>query len=412
MVTGVMNLGFNILAARLFGPVAYGIISSLMALVTLVSTPTAAIGLATAGWMADEESHFGLRYSLGQIRLAMLCIGSLIALGVCLFSMDISRTLRVNNIFFVVVAIMTVIPGYTGSAIMGALQGLKNFFAAGASAALGSLAKLIALVMGMVLGGTVMAGSVALVAGSFASWLMSEFSIRSEYKSRSVETGERPRIFAWSQFKGLLHKVVGTSALTAGGTVFLNVDILLAKHFLAPNSAGLFAALGSSGRMILFATGAIPSVLYPSLISGKSSLASFRLLLLAQGITALICLAGCAIYILDPRLVVMLLFGREFVGITPYLFEYGLAFSFYALASVFLVYLLYQETRWIWAYAILGGMAEIVILSIWHHSILEFTWGVLLFFTLLFVVSGLHVGRFGLTLVKVEHDRRKESIRA
>ena len=89
MISGIMNLGFNILAARLFGPAAYGTISSLVAMVTLVSTPTAAIGLAMAGWTADvTDSPSDLRHSLVPVRLVMLCTGALIVFAVCLFRAD------------------------------------------------------------------------------------------------------------------------------------------------------------------------------------------------------------------------------------------------------------------------------------------------------------------------------------
>jgi O-antigen/teichoic acid export membrane protein len=71
--------------------------------------------------------------------------------------------------------------------------------------------------------------------------------------------GHHERLPIWPLLRGALAASAGISAIT----LFYNFDVLLAKHFLSTQDAGLYAAMSLLGKILFFGTISISVVMFP-----------------------------------------------------------------------------------------------------------------------------------------------------
>lgn len=382
LLAGGVNLGFNLLAARALGPGRYGELAALLALVNAlllgVSAITRTVTTLVAGRTDPALDAWVLRRGTGWL----LGFGAACTLALGLAAVPTAHLLHLPRPAWIWVAALALPPAHAGAASTGILQGRRRFAVAGAinlAAAAAKFALLLALVRGRAGVGPDAGAAVAEV---IVVWLGSTWALRPLL--RAAPPPRRPLLAEG----GALSL---PAALTVARLLFLNLDILAARHFLGVRAAGLFAALAVTGRIVAYGTGAIPPVLYPYLIRHRrQARLAAACLLLGLGATAVAGGAGAAVFYLAPGGVVRALFGPAFAAIAPYAGWYGTAFLLYSLAYVHLQYLLAARSPWVWAYALGGGALELAAVSLFHRGLGELTAAVGACFTLLCCATGLH----------------------
>jgi cellulose synthase/poly-beta-1,6-N-acetylglucosamine synthase-like glycosyltransferase/glycosyltransferase involved in cell wall biosynthesis/O-antigen/teichoic acid export membrane protein len=200
---------------------------------------------------------------------------------------------------------------------------------------------------------------------AFSAWLSERMvgeSAGATQRSR-VARGEFPAYF----FAASLLTVVSS-------IIFLNLDIVLVKHFLSPQFAGQYSLLSLVGKMIYF-FGSLPTIFMITFVSRagglkESSVKTFRLIL---GVT--LGLTSIGVLFLGPlgRIVVPLLLGSKTFAILPYLNIYVAAIAMFTLSNVIVTYHLARK-QYIFPLAALGGSLLMLIgILISHDSIYEIT---------------------------------------
>ncbi|AWV99102.1 oligosaccharide flippase family protein [Arcticibacterium luteifluviistationis] len=146
-----------------------------------------------------------------------------------------------------------------------------------------------------------------------------------------------------------------------------NSDIILVKHFYEPEEAGLYAAMALIGRIVYFGTWTVVTLLFPIVVKlekeGKDHTLYFVGGLAVVGIIA----AGIVLFsYLFPEMMVNILFGEAYISIAPLLWKYALATALFALSNVFVYYhISLDRVLPVWI-TILGGIAQIVLISLFH----------------------------------------------
>ena len=383
---GVLNLGFQLVAAREMHPVLYGAFAAVVALINIFLFATDAFRRTVTAVVAAIDRLAPALWVLRRGTAWMLAAGVVAAVVIGLLSHPIAAALRLNQPIWVWIAAVALVPAYTGAVSTGVLQGLRLFRESGGvnlSAAVVKFGVLVAL-LGLGLGVT--GGTIATVTEVTMIWVGGLVVLFGWVLRR--QRPEAPA--AGPDYRALLALPV---TLTIARLLFFNVDILLARVYLAPHAAGLFAGLRVTGSIIAYGTGALPPVIYPYLIRerGNPGLA-VRYLSLILAATVVSGGAVIGIFRLAPAAIVGHLFGSDFTAIAPYVVPYGFAYLFYSVAYVLIHYLLAVESWWLWAYALGGGAAEVLGLVLWHADIAQFTWVVFGFFALFLAASGVHVG--------------------
>ncbi|MBI4130389.1 glycosyltransferase [Candidatus Roizmanbacteria bacterium] len=135
-------------------------------------------------------------------------------------------------------------------------------------------------------------------------------------------------------------KFFGVSLLAGLSTIaFLSFDIMLAKHFLAPDDAGKYALISLTGKIIYF-LGALFTQFITPLVSYKEGAnvdtkRTFHLVLAASAIASF---AGYLLVGMGGAVTVPILFGEKARAIISYLPFYGLAMVEYVVASCIINY--------------------------------------------------------------------------
>ncbi len=151
-------------------------------------------------------------------------------------------------------------------------------------------------------------------------------------------------------------------------TVFLTLDIVLAKHFLSPQDAGQYVLLSIVGKIIYF-LGSLPNAFMITFVSrmeslGKSSRAVLHLLF---GSSVALTLAGFLAFGVLGSFTVPLLLGAKTLPILALLLPYTLAISLLTLTNALVLYYLarkeYLLPRLSFFFALLMAMGIIA-----HHE--------------------------------------------
>lgn len=134
----------------------------------------------------------------------------------------------------------------------------------------------------------------------------------------------------------------GFSFLYSLGTLSLiSTDILVVRAFSDAHFSGLYSALSILGRMILFGLTPLIALTLPVATQRFATFGSAKTVLLKLGSLVLgLGLIGAGIFTLFPTLVVRVLSGPSYLGITPYLSIFAFTMVFFALTQFILSFLM------------------------------------------------------------------------
>jgi hypothetical protein len=145
-------------------------------------------------------------------------------------------------------------------------------------------------------------------------------------------------------------------------------DLVLARHFLSYRDAGLYSAAGLLSRALLFLPAAVCWVALPrfSESHGRGE-AARRWLHGAMGITAVLSITALVVLVLLRGWIVDVAFGSSFrsaAGLIPAL---GIAMALLSIVNLLVYFHVAAESR-TWLFLLLGEVAEIGLVSVFHTS--------------------------------------------
>ena len=110
-------------------------------------------------------------------------------------------------------------------------------------------------------------------------------------------------------------------------TAFYSLDVILVKHYFNDLSSGFYAAASLLGRIVFFASLSISMVMFPKVAEMDAmKKPNVHILNKALLIVALISAAITIGYFVLHKLIVMLLFGYEYLEIASYIAHFALLF--------------------------------------------------------------------------------------
>jgi len=165
---------------------------------------------------------------------------------------------------------------------------------------------------------------------------------------------------------------IATIATGLSTTMFLTLDVLLAKHFLTPRLAGQYALLSLVGKMIFF-FGSLTNVFMVPFVSrdegaNRNTYKTFyRLFMITSILTFMMFLVvGPLGYMSLP-----ILFGAKVVELFPYLIAYTLAVSFITITNTILTYHLTKHHYVFPILSFISALIMIIGVTLLHNGIFE-----------------------------------------
>jgi O-antigen/teichoic acid export membrane protein len=185
---------------------------------------------------------------------------------------------------------------------------------------------------------------------------------------RSVLSVTRvPTAIKWRDAFGF---AIPTLLTQLGITSLYSADIILVRHFFDAKSAGLYAALAILGKIIFYASGAVPVVLFP-IASERTALGSKTKKLVLSAIGAVLAISAgiTMLYFLFPDFIVNLLFGNAYQGAVTMLGQFGIFLGLFSVANIITYASLAVGKTRIWLVAAVAALIQIAGITMFHDTI-------------------------------------------
>jgi len=359
MAANVLNYLFYVLVTRTVGVEAYGTFASLVAVVLVLSAPAlipqmVVAKLATAA-VDDADALAGLVAAVDRVTVAVSLAAGL---AIVVAAVPIAAFLHVADPLLVVLSGIALVGAMALPFLRGVLQGTSRFGAFALSNVAENLGKAsFAPALGLLAGVRGALGGMAIgyaLTAAFTFW--------------TVQTHRRPRRVAIS-----LAGVPTTTAAVALAVFALNVlllyDVILAKRYLDPYTAGLYGAAALAGRALYAAIVFVPTVLLPQAATRAARHERTRgLFVQAFGTAALIAVAAVAFFGTFPAFVMTVFASRKFAGGAPLLLPYVVAVGMLSLANVTATYNIARSRLRFVIPLSLVALGEIVAVVVRHRS--------------------------------------------
>jgi len=362
VAAGAFGYVFHFIVGRLLGPASYSIVASAIAalyLLTLPSLVVQTVSMRFTSVLAARDDLAGLRHLLVRLTFINLMIGALLALALLAGGQHAARFLQLPSQDVVIVLAFAAALGVLVAANRGVLQGLRRF-AALSTNLVTDMAARVAVGAALIAAGLSVLGALLGVlfgpALAYGQSLLLLRSLRGSPGRVAVTPGAIGRY------------AVPASVAVMGVTYLFNVDVLLAKHYLSPPAAGVYAAASVLGRIVYFLGLTIAGVMFPEVATlharDQSHFHVVDRSLLFLG-TVAVMLTGT--YVAVPGLVAIP-FGASFQAVYPYLGLFALALSLLALANLLVNYFLSVNSSRFVLPLLAACMLETVLIIAFHDG--------------------------------------------
>lgn len=362
-LAGFGNYLFQLLMARFLSRSDYGELQTLFALLGILSVPMAAVSVV----IVREAARFNSQERPGKIRglfsfftrrgLLSAILLFVFFVGVAPF---ITKFLKLASPTTIFVLGLALFPLFLGSINRGLLQGLERFKSLsvlslveiGVKILLAVFLLKIGLAVKGVLGAAILAG----IGGYFLTFLVLKPLFKG--KEEIIEKAEAIEMAKYFLPVFLTILVLG---------LFLQLDMILVKHFFDPETAGDYGALVLLSRIVFFLVSPIIVVMF-SLTAGAENLIQAQSFLKKTLLATLfLSLPVLFFYFLFPEIVIKILISNKFIQISPFLGWLGLAIFFYGLVQVFSQYFLSLGKKSFLPILMSGLLLETILIS-WRHE--------------------------------------------
>ena len=361
-IMNASNYAFHLIVSRSLGPGEYGALSSLLAVLLVMSVPLNTLQTVVAKRTAELRGagrapeipalSFAAVRVLGPlavvVSLGLAAIAPLV--GLLLDVGFVSATLLA---MFALISLVLAVP-------LGVLQGQMRFGALATVLLAGAVCRLLGAVLLLDLGWGLEGALLATVLAPVVSLVLARRFLR----ERGVDRRERR---SWNvtllrgQFRQTLWNL-GAFWTLAG------VDVILARHYLGPREAGFYSSAALIARSFLFLGGAVSMLAFPWFVrTATKGREAARSLWVAVAITAALVLASLPPLLVWKETVVRLAFGPGFVPAAELVPILAIAMGILAIAHVLVYFCIAHGVR---AHAILlpAVALEIAAVSVVHGS--------------------------------------------
>lgn len=365
LFSNFFNFLFNLFMSRNLSVADYGILASLVSLITLCA-------LASESFVPTIVSFAGSYFAKGEIRMVKalfikfgkfsFSLGILVLVIFIIFSSQIGIFFKINDKSLIILVGLIVFSGFIGVVNRALLQAKLLFKYMAMIGLLGSFIKLAVGVILVFVGFKVLGGILAFFISFFIPYLLTFIPLKFIF----AKNGDNSKINLTHLFR-----YGGPAALTLCGlTLFITTDIVLTKHFFDPKSAGIYAGLSLVGRIIFFLTGPIGSVMFPLIVQKHAKEEdfhnTFRLSLLLVFTPSVLM---TIFYFLFPQFTIrFFLKNEEYLLAAPLLGFFGIFITEFALLSILANFYLSIKKTKVFIPVILFATIQATLIWFYHRD--------------------------------------------
>jgi O-antigen/teichoic acid export membrane protein len=366
LAASAINYGSNVIFSHLLDPAGYGELTALFALSVVLAVPTGAGQTMIAERVAvytsaDERDRvlYLVRHALAHVSVIAAVAGIVYLAATPL----VVQLLGLRHIGVAIALTPVLVLAFIQPLALGVLQGLERFAMFGLMMLAIALSRIAFGVpwaavehgAGGALGGQAVGMFVVL---AVAAWLMRSLLIGRG--TGAATSGLKRRPDARTLYAG---------AAFIGFAVLSNLDIVLAKIFLSPHDSGVYAALNTVGKVIIFLPAAIAVVMVPNAAKARLGTgSSTRVLrvsaLLVGGIVVLAAIPA----VVAPHLLIQVMFGSKYLSAVNGVLPMVVAGAGLAMTYLLVVYsVAISDRRWV-LLLVAGVVLQVGGIAAFHDS--------------------------------------------
>jgi O-antigen/teichoic acid export membrane protein len=365
LASGV-NYASNLVFSRMLSTVDYGELTALLAITVIAAVPVGAAQTIIAERVAalraaDERAK--VRFLIRHAMAHAVVLATVVAVVYAACLPLVKGALGLQQIGPALALGPLIVVSLFVPLACGVLQGLERF------ALLGLLALAIAgsriafgvpwTLAGGGAGGPLFGQAVGtLVALLVTAWVLRSYCARRGSGAATSGLRRRPD-----------RRTLAAGAAFTAFALISNLDVVMAKLFMAPHAAGVYAALVTVEKMVLFLPSAIAVVMVPAAARARLKHNSTARVLRFAALLVLattLCVAVPAA--IAPHLVLNLMFGPKYAAAAAGVVPIVCAGAGLALLYLLLVYTVtIKDGRWTWL-LVAGVGAQVAAIALLHSS--------------------------------------------
>ncbi len=364
MSANVLSYLYHLIMGRLLGPSGYGALASLLSLLYIFTVPLTVAQTVIVKFVSGFKAHgeVGQAKSLFIEATKVFVIVTVVGVPIILITGPyITSFLHLSSSVLIMLLYALFVVSLVTVATAGMLNGYQKFIWVGVMGALAILVKLLVSIPLVAWGvpGVMLAAVLASIIVYALYFIPLRFVL--SVKARPTKLKGRD-MFAFA---------VPTLLMQLGITSLYSTDIILVRHFFSAHDAGLYAALAILGKIIFYASSAVPIVLFP-IASERVATGSKtkKLIFSAVGIVGAISVAITILYFVFPNFIVGMLFGNAYAGAGAMLGLFGIFLGLFSVANIIAMSCLAVGKLHIWLFSMGAAVVQIIGISMFHSSII------------------------------------------
>lgn len=371
---------YHLLMGRMLGPIDYGVLASLISLFYLLSIPMTAFSLVVVRYVSALKSkREKVNYFVRLINKKTLIISLVGLLIFFTISPWISSFLHLESMTSLIIIGFITFTGIFTSINLATLQGFLRFGWYTLSNIVGSFIKLMLAVILVYLGYKVFGAVLALLIGVISSYVLTRFYVQKVIGEKEAREGFNGRDIV-AYFLPVFFSILAFTSL-------YTTDVVLVRHFLSAQEAGFYAALANLGKIIYFASSPIIMVMFPMVSERHANGKKYaNLLSLSFVLALLVCLGISGIYFLFPKLMVVILYGNQYIAAAPNLFIFAIFLTLYSLSYLLVNFYLSIKKVKIVVLPIIAATLQIILIFFLHQNLTQVIWVSITVLSLLLII--------------------------
>lgn len=360
MSANAINYFYHLVMGRMLGPVEYGILASLYSILYLVSIIPSSASVAIVKFIssATENEVYSVYESLKKL-IFKIAVG--LSVLMIITTPLLSNFLHIESLLAVILIVPILFLSLITLVNQSASQGLLKFSGYVIPTLISSVLKLILGVGLVYIGWSVSGAMFAIVIGMLFAYLYSHGFINKHIKKTKVKRND---LMPFLKYSGpvLVQALAFTSIFT--------LDVILAKHFLEPFSAGIYAALSTLGKIIFFAASPVAATMFPVIAKRKALGQEYSKIFFASlAITAGIASFATLLFWLFPNIAIGVLYGKDYLSAKTDLVWMGFFMLFYTLSNLLVNFFLSIGNTKIVIVPLMAAIIQAVVIWLDHGSI-------------------------------------------
>lgn len=355
-----LNYLYHLIMGRMLGPANYGELAALISLMGLFSIVPSSINLVIIKYVSSAKSEAELAGLINWLRVRVVKVSIVFFIAILIAAPFITSFLHISKIAYLILFAVTFLIGFQSLFYRSILQGLLKFKETVISILAENSIKLLVSVLliyfGFKVGGAIFAFLIAAAVG----WFITIFYLK--IKTKKVDQSPDVKSMAFFAIPVIIQSFAMTSIYSS--------DVILVKHFFSSHDAGIYAALSTLGKIILFATGPIGSVMFPLVSKRMAKGENYkRVFMLSFQATAFLSGAILLVYFLFPSLAIKLLYGSLFLEAGGLLVWIGIFITCFTLSFLIVNYNLSLGKTKVVIFPAVAALAQIILIWIYHQSL-------------------------------------------